>query len=143
MAWVRKFRFLKGEYTCLEFISLEIDYLMGKVPLDLYLVPGRDKTFILGRDFLYATDINIHVGLNSWIHKDENKLHHFLDKETVLKEMIEKSPDVDSSEEIKSDFLGIHLFDDNGVLATFEHFDPQISYYGDYQPEVKKGVETF
>jgi len=122
VACVRKFRFLKGEYTCLKVISLEIDYLMGEVPLDLYLVPGRGKALILGRDFLYATDINIHVGLNGWTHKDEKKLHHFLDREIVLKE-IEKSPDIDSSEEIKSDFLGIHLFDDNWVFATFEHFD--------------------
>jgi len=118
VACVRKYRFLKGEYTCLKVISLEVDYLMGKVPSDLYLVPGKDKTL----HFLYATDINIHVGLNGCTHKDENKLHHFLDREIVLKE-IEKSPDIDSSEEIKSDFLGIHLFDESGVFATFEHFD--------------------
>jgi len=72
VACVRKFRFLKGEHTCLKVISLEVDYLMGKIPLDLYFVPDRGKTIILGRDFLYATDINIYVGLNGWTHEDEN-----------------------------------------------------------------------
>jgi len=142
VACVRKFRFLKGEYTCLEVIPLEVDYLMEKIPLDLYFVPDRGKTIILGRDFLYATDINIYVGLNGWTHKDDSKLHHFMDREIVLKEL-EKSPDLDSSEEIESDFLGIHLFDEDGVFANFEDFDLQLSYNDCNQLENKKEVETF
>jgi len=125
VACVRKFRLLKGEYTCLKVILLGVDYLMGKISLDLYLVPDRGKTIILGRDFLYATDITIHIGLNGWTHKDDSKLHHFLDREIILKE-IEKSPDFNSSEEKKSDFPSFHLFDENRVFATFEDFDLQL-----------------
>jgi len=134
VACVRKFRFLKGEYTCLKVISLEVDYLMGKIPLDLYFVPDRGKTIILGRDFLFATDINIYIGVNGWTHKDDSKLNHFLDRGIVHKE-IEKSPDSDSSEEINLDYLAIHLFDENRVFAAFEDFDLQL-FYDDYQPEV-------
>jgi len=142
VACVRKFRFLKEEYTCLKVIPLEVDYLMRKVPLDLYFVPDRGKTIILGRDFLYTTDINIYIGLNGWTHKDDSKLHHFMDREIVLKEL-EKSPDLVSSEEIESDFLGIHLFDENGVFANFEDFDLQLSYNDCNQLENKEEVETF
>jgi len=90
----RRFRMLTGFIDCIQGTHLDVQYPGNQILQFFHLVPIPMHCIILRRDFLFNTNIDLHIGLRGWSAGGESsKIHPFYDPSPTSRQSIDSQDD--------------------------------------------------